>query len=102
MPTTLAHEKNLLGLTLNEFEQLAVDCGHPSYRGLQIYQGVYARRERDFAGFTDLDAKFREYLSAHYAVHYPRIEREIVSRDRSIRYLLTLEAGEPVDAVYIP
>ena len=102
MTTTFAHEKNLLGLTRNELEQLAVDCGHPSYRGRQIYQGLYARRELTFAGFTDLDAKFREYLSVHYAVHYPRIEREIVSRDGSIRYLLMLEDGEQVEAVYMP
>ncbi len=102
MPPTLTHDKNLLGLTRGELERFAVDCGQPGYRGRQIYQGLYARRERGFAGLTDLDAKFREYLSTHYAVQYPAIEREFRSRDESIRYLLKLEDGESVEAVYMP
>lgn len=102
MPATLAHDKNLLGLTRGELEQLAVDCGHARFRGRQIYQGIYARRARDFAALTDLDSKFREYLSAHYAVHYPRIEREFRSRDGSVRYLLGLADGETIEAVYMP
>lgn len=102
MPTTVAHEKNLLGLTRSELEHVAVGCGQSRFRGRQIYQGLYARREQDWTGFTDLDAKFREYLAAHYSIRHPRIDREILSRDGSIRYLLTLEDGEQVEAVYMP
>lgn len=102
MPTTLAHDKNLLGLTRSELEQFAVECGQARFRGRQIYQGIYVRRERDFAALTNLDAKFREHLSDHYAVRYPTIEREFRSRDGSIRYLLGLEDGEEIEAVYMP
>ncbi|HLY63522.1 MAG TPA: 23S rRNA (adenine(2503)-C(2))-methyltransferase RlmN [Terriglobia bacterium] len=102
MPPTLARQNNLLGMTCAELERLAVDCGQPRFRGRQIYQGIYARRVRDWAGFSDLNAKFREFLSAHHDVHYPQISREFVSRDGSIRYLLGLDDGESVEAVFMP
>jgi len=102
MSLTLVHDRNLLGLGRAELEQLAVDCGHARFRGRQLYQGIYARRACDFASLTDLDAKFREQLTANYAIHYPRTEREFKSRDGSIRYLLGLEDGETVEAVYMP
>ncbi|HEV2348834.1 MAG TPA: 23S rRNA (adenine(2503)-C(2))-methyltransferase RlmN [Terriglobia bacterium] len=95
-------QNNLLGMTCDELERLAVDCGQPRFRGRQVYQGVYARRERDWTGFTDLHAKFRAYLHQYYAVLYPQITREFVSRDGSIRYLLGLEDGESAEAVYMP
>jgi 23S rRNA (adenine2503-C2)-methyltransferase len=102
MPPTLRQQNNLLGMTCGELERLAEDCGQPRFRGRQIYQGIYARRERDWAGFTNLNPKFREFLSTHHTVDYPQITREFVSRDGSIRYLLGLEDGESVEAVYMP
>lgn len=102
MPPTKSRQNNLLGMTCGELERLALDSGQPRFRGRQIYQGIYARRECDWAGFTDLNAKFREYLSTHYTVHYPQVTREFISRDGSIRYLLGLEDGESVEAVYMP
>ncbi len=35
---------NLLGLNLEELENLAVSFGQPRYRGRQIYHGIYVRR----------------------------------------------------------
>src|SRR5690242_9949754 len=102
MPPTLRQQTNLLGMTCGELEHLAEHCGQPRFRGRQVYQGIYARRERDWAGFTDLNLKFREFLSTHHTVDYPRITRVFVSRDGSIRYLLGLEDVESVEAVYMP
>ena len=33
---------NLLGLNLEELENLAVSFGQPRYRGRQLYHGMYA------------------------------------------------------------
>lgn len=99
---TLASDKSLLGLTRGELEQLAADCGQARYRGRQLYHGLYARRAREFSDFTDLDRNFRERLSTHYSIGLPTIEREFVSRDGSVRYLLGLEDGERAEAVYMP
>ncbi len=93
---------NLLGMNREELEQFAMSCGQPRYRGRQLYRGIYSRRETDFTALTDLDKKFREFLSSRYKLEYPAIQDEFASRDGAIRYLLRLEDEETVEAVYMP
>lgn len=93
---------NLLGLGLKEMEDLAVSHGQPRYRGGQLYRGVYARRERDLSGFTDLSREFRAALSSHYQIAYPQIAREFASRDGAVRYLFRLGDGNSLETVYMP
>jgi 23S rRNA (adenine2503-C2)-methyltransferase len=99
---TASQSKNLLGWSRAELERLAADSGHPRFRGRQIFRGLYARRVRDLGALTDLDKKFRDYLLARYTVAFPRIEQQFTSRDGSARYLLGLEDGRTLEAVYMP
>ena len=94
--------QNLLGMSRKELEQFAVACGQPRYRGRQLYRGIYARRESEFAALTDLGERFREFLSTRYSLAYPMVERQITSRDGSVRFLLSLEDQEKIEAVYMP
>jgi len=96
------HGGNLLGLSLEELESLAVSYGQPRYRGRQIYHGIYVRRLRDYSGLTDLNRDFRDTLASHQAIIYPKIEREFSSRDGAVRYLLRLQDGNLVETVYMP
>jgi 23S rRNA (adenine2503-C2)-methyltransferase len=94
--------QNLLGMTRSELEHFALQFDQPRYRGAQLYRAIYNRRARCFPELTDLNRAFREFLAANYDVRYPTVEREFASRDGSVRYLLGLEDGEAVEAVYIP
>ncbi len=93
---------NLFGLTHDELERLALAAAQRPYRGRQIFRAIYGRGERDFNAVTDLDREFRSRLSARYRVAYPEIQREFASSDGAVRYLLRLEDGESIEAVYIP
>ncbi|MGO9272706.1 MAG: 23S rRNA (adenine(2503)-C(2))-methyltransferase RlmN [Terriglobia bacterium] len=93
---------NLLGLGRDELERLAAEYGRAPYRGRQLYHALYGRREREIAAITDLDREFRGLLAARYDVAYPGIVREFGSRDGSVRYLLGLDDGQTVEAVYMP
>lgn len=101
-PASTTGQTNLLGLGRDELEQLAVAAGQARYRGRQLFRGLYHRRARDFAAFTELDRDFRRHLAEHHQVTYPEIRRGFVSRDGSVRYLLGLEDGETLEAVYMP
>lgn len=94
--------QNLVGLDRLELEELARACGQRAYRGRQLYYGLYGRLLREFEAFTDLDQAFRRRLVADCEIKYPAIEREVTSRDESVRYLLRLADGETVEAVYMP
>jgi 23S rRNA (adenine2503-C2)-methyltransferase len=102
MPASAGRQKNLLGLSLVELEQLASASNQPRYRARQIYRALYARRVRDVNAMTDLDKKFRNELLAQYSVALPQIERLFASRDGSTRFLLRLEDGKTVEAVSMP
>ena len=93
---------NLLGLSRSELEDLAVGCGQQPYRGRQLYHGLYRKALENFDDFTDLDRTFRERLALEYAIGYPRVVNHVRSKDQSIRYLLGLDDGEAVEAVYMP
>ncbi len=86
-------------MTRQELEDFARAAGEPPYRGRQLYHGLYARRVKDFAALTDLDRKFRQSLAERCIIRYPVIERAFASGDRSVRYLLSVEDGEKVEAV---
>jgi len=94
--------ENLLGLTCEELEELAVAHHQPRYRGRQLYRAIYARRQTDFDALTDLDKSFRQLLSNNFRVQYPSIEQRFESPDGAVRYLLALEDGQTVEAVYMP
>jgi len=93
---------NLLGLGRDELERLATEYGRAPYRGRQLFHALYGRREREIAAITGLDGEFRGLLASRYHVAYPSVVREFVSRDGSVRYLLGLDDGQTVEAVYMP
>src|SRR5260370_20018557 len=102
MASVIASNHNLIGLDLPELEQFVLEAGQPRYRAVQLYRAIYARREWDFSVLTDLDKNFRAYLSTHCAIRYPEMRQEFASRDGSIRYILGLEDGNTIEAVYMP
>ncbi len=94
--------ENLLGLNLQELENLAAGFGQPRYRGRQIYHGIYVRRARDLAALSDLSREFRSALASHHSIAYPKVEREFASHDGSVRYLFRLPDDNRVETVYMP
>jgi 23S rRNA (adenine2503-C2)-methyltransferase len=94
--------ENLLGCSLAELEQLAVELGQSRYRGRQLYRAIYARRVQSFEDLTDLKHEFRTSLAKGYRIACPEIQGEFGSRDGAVRYLLRLEDGNTVESVYMP
>jgi 23S rRNA (adenine2503-C2)-methyltransferase len=93
---------NLVGLSRRELESLAAASGQPTYRGRQLYRGIYHRLLQDFSAFTDLDLSFRQHLAANYEIAALPVLRDLVSRDESIRYLFGLPDGASVESVCMP
>src|SRR5271157_293880 len=94
--------QNLVGLDRQELERLAQSLGKAPYRGRQLYRAIYRRRATAIAGLTDLDRDFKETLSAHYDVDYPRVQAVFTSTDGSARYLLRLQDNTLIETVYMP
>jgi 23S rRNA (adenine2503-C2)-methyltransferase len=92
----------LLGHTRDELRRLAEQWGLPAYRGSQLYHALYAERRFEFDRMTNLPRALRERLQREALVGLPRIEKRFASADGTVRYLLRLDDGKSVEAVWMP
>jgi 23S rRNA (adenine2503-C2)-methyltransferase len=80
----------LLGKSKSELTEFCVSLGEPAYRGEQIYRALYAERNFDIAGMTNLPGPLREQLAAQARITLPTVRQRYVSKDGSVRYLFAL------------
>jgi 23S rRNA (adenine2503-C2)-methyltransferase len=93
----------LLGLSFQEFSQLAAEFGEPAYRARQLFQAVYADRAENVDSVATLPMSFREALKDRgLDVGLPKIEKKFVSSDGTVRYLLSFADGQSVETVWMP
>ena len=101
MPT---HPSNsLLGLSLEELTNLALESGQPAYRGQQLFDAVYRQRMERLDQVSTLPLDYRAWLADEgWRVGTPSIDRKFVSSDATVRYLIALADGETVETVWMP
>jgi 23S rRNA (adenine2503-C2)-methyltransferase len=102
MPVGPAKKSNLLGFDRSGLELFFAELGEKPYRARQILQWVHQRGVTDFALMTDLSQKLRESLSEIAEILPPRVIREQVSADGTVKWLLAMEGGSAVETVFIP
>lgn len=94
---------DLLGLDLAELTSLAVEKQQPSFRGKQLADAIYRQRLEDLNQVSTLPQAFRESLSVSgYQIGWPKILKQFVSKDGTIRYLIGFADGESVETVWMP
>jgi len=91
----------LLGLEVTEFEEL-LGPGQPRYRARQLYRALYRERCSDIASISTLPLALRQELAGLHTTGLPGIERRYDSIDGTRRYLLALDDGKTVEAVFMP
>jgi len=90
----LLHDYSLSELK-NQLEQLIQKM--PRYRAQQIFTWLYDYAEID--EMTNLPQELRTLLKSEYIANPVKIERELVSKDGTKKYLLSLPDGNVVEAV---
>lgn len=91
----------LLGMELAEI-QAALGPGHPSFRAKQVYTALYRQKIGELVQISTLPAGLRNELSGLHRVGLPEIAARYESADGTRRYLLRLEDGRTVEAVWMP
>ena len=98
-----APHTELLGLDIQELTVLVQDAGEPSYRARQLFEAIYGQRVRSLEEISTLPLAFRRtLLERSVTVGQPRIEKQYVSSDGTIRYLLVFADGQSVETVWMP
>ena len=101
-----AGKTRLVGLTREAMREAFAAVGVPEkqlkMRVGQVWAWIYARGATDFDAMTNLSKAFRAQLAENFRLERPEIVTRQVSSDGTRKYLLRIEGGHEVEAVYIP
>jgi 23S rRNA (adenine2503-C2)-methyltransferase len=94
--------ENLYGKSRQALAQVVSEFSDKPFHARQLFRWIYSRAETDPSRMSNLPRPLRAALSERYVIAHPRVELRQTSRDGTMKYLLRLEDGKAVEAVYIP
>jgi len=105
--TTVATSINPVPVNLLELDRAGLVAffaalGEPRYRAEQVMKWIYHRHETDFAEMTDLGKPLRAKLVAACVIEPPKVLFEKPSADGTHKWLLGMDGGNAIEAVFIP
>jgi 23S rRNA (adenine2503-C2)-methyltransferase len=101
--TEATAKTNLLGLDREGLERyFAETLGEKRFRAQQVMKWIYHRHVTDFAEMTDLGKELRGKLEQHAEVVPPKVMFEKPSADGTYKWLLGMDGGNAIEAVFIP
>ena len=101
----------LLGKTLAELQDIAIEAGLPRFVGKQICEWLYRKRVTSFDAMSNISLKAREALKQNYCIGRIEPTAEAISVDGTRKYLfpvyLTAQrsnsySGQYIECVYLP
>lgn len=95
-------KENLKGIRLADLEAKMKAHGHAAFRARQLFQWINQKKVNNFSEMTDLSKSFREWLTEHYVLPQVQVAEQMDSGDGTVKFLVRLEDGEKVEAVFIP
>jgi len=93
---------NLLELEKHGFVQFCAEMGEKPFRARQLMHWIHQSGVDDFDVMTDISKPLRERLKAVAEIRAPRVVRDTTAADGTRKWLLEVDAGNAVDAVFIP
>lgn len=102
MPASAVSKTNLVGLDRAGLEAFFAGLGEKPYRARQLLQWIHQRGVTDFALMSDLSRALRERLQALAEITPPRVIREQISDDGTVKWLLSERGGSAIETVFIP
>ena len=93
---------DLAGLELKELEDFVLGLGHKKFHARQIYHWIWKRGVTDVAEMTNLSRELRAALADTAIVSFPEVTQHQVSQDGTQKFVLRLDDGKQIEAVFIP
>jgi 23S rRNA (adenine2503-C2)-methyltransferase len=92
---------NLFGLDRRELAAALAPLTERAFHAAQIFRWMYGRLETDPRAMTDLPRALRRDVAGRFRIAWPEAAAIRRSADGSRKYVLRLEDGGEVEAVYI-
>ena len=87
-------KKNIKDFNLNELKEEFNNIGEKPYRADQIYEWIYRKRVNSFDEMTNISLELRNKLKANFDLGLFKIEKKLVSKDGTKKYLFDINDGK--------
>ena len=101
-PKAASDKVNLLDFDRQGLRDFFAQLGEKPYRAEQVMKWIYHRLEDDFGNMTDVGKALRAKLEASCYVGPPKTLFDKGAADGTHKWLLGMDGGNAVEAVYIP
>ena len=92
----------LVGKTLNELQDIAIERGWPKFTARQLAEWVYQKQVASFDEMTNISKKIREELKADFEVGLTSHIKVNASADGTKKYLYPYGPLKFIETAYIP
>ena len=92
----------LIGLTLEQLKEVALECGMPGFAGMQMAKWLYDKRVTSIDEMTNLSKPARAKLAGKWCVGRTSPLTKAESTDGTVKYLFDGVGGRDIEAVMIP
>jgi 23S rRNA (adenine2503-C2)-methyltransferase len=99
---TIERHADLAGMERTEIEDLVAGLGAPRFHGRQVFHWIHGRGITDFDRMSDLGRALRRTLEDACTISTPTVLTRQTSSDGTTKFLLELEDGRRIEAVFIP
>jgi len=94
---------SILGQDRTEIALLVDSMGEPAYRASQILDAIYRQRVDSIDTISTLPLQIRKELTEKgISVGLPTVEKQFLSVDGTVRYLMGFPDGQSVETVWMP
>ena len=94
--------QNLLALDAEALAAYFATLGEKPFRARQVLRWIHQSGEGEFARMSDIAKGLREKLAALACIEAPRIVGDTRAADGTRKWLLAVDSGNAVEAVFIP
>jgi len=93
---------NLLNLSLSSITQFVTSMGESVSRVKPLICAMHKQGITDFSEMQGLSKAFQQKLKTSAEISVPKVLQENIAQDGTCKWLLQLEEGSAIEAVYIP
>ena len=94
--------ENLLGLDAQRLATFFSGVGEKPFRAKQVMRWVHRSGVNDIELMTDISKPLRDKLRATFEISAPKVISDSTSADGTRKWLLDVDPGNAVEAVFIP